>query len=655
MRLEFAAVAERRILFIFFSSFNSNQLFISLHTGAARSATIVAAVVSSPTPPVKDNPAAGKSYDYIIVGGGTAGCVMANRLSADPSKSVLMIEAGTTNTSRNVRIPAAFTRIFRSPLDWNLFTQYENLLAHRQIYLARGRLLGGSSSTNATLYHRGAAADYDAWALPGWSAEEVAKWYRFSESNRDLKDPASHGTSGALSVENPRYHNYLHDIFFKAATEAGIPPQTDFNDWGRDQGGFGEFQVMQDRGQRGDAYRQYLAPVMKRPNLQILTDATVTKVVFEGSRAVGVEFAVEGKSTMRHRHSAQVAAGGEVLMCAGALHTPHILQLSGVGSEQHLREHGIDEVVANLPGVGQRLQDQPAVLTAVPTKPKYEGTSLTDHIYNEKGSIRKRALLNYVVRRRGPLATTGCDHGAFVRSPAATAAGSLPDLQIRFVAGMALDPDGVSTYVRFGKFQEQGKKWPSGITFQLIACRPRGLGSVQLKSDDPFEFPAVSSGYLTDAAGADMATLKHGIALARDLAASAAFKDYVEGPEGELFPGRAISDDAAIEQYIRETIHSSNAIVGTCRMGTAGAAAGDVVDPSHLKVYGFDNLRVIDASVIPTIPGGQTAAPVVMIAERAAAMILGSERIGSGGGDESSRYSGSGAAAVAGSPTPALA
>lgn len=581
-----------------------------------------AATLYSGADPAQDNPAEGKTYDYIIVGGGTAGCILANRLSADPSKTVLMIEAGPDNTSRNTRIPAGFTRIFRSPLDWNLFSPNQPLLAHRQIYLARGRLLGGSSSTNATLYHRGAKDDYDVWNTPGWRSEDVLEWYKSSENNRDLKDPASHGTEGHLSVENPRYHNYLHDVFYKAAEEAGYHSNTDFNDWNRDQGGYGQFQVMQRRGRRADAYSQYLEPILgRRPNLQVVTDSTVTKVAFEGKRAVGVEFSAEGKSTMRHRHAAQLTSGGEVLMCAGAIHTPHILQLSGLGPDAHLRQHGI-QTIADLPGVGQRLQDQPAVLTAAPLKPKYDGTCMTDNIYNEKGGLRKRAIVNYLLRRRGPLATTGCDRGAFIRTPACKA-GALPDLQMRFVPGMALDPDGVSTYVRFGKFQEEGKKWPSGITFQLIACRPKGLGSVGLKSNNPFEAPEVDTGYLNDPDGEDMATLRHGVEIARQVASTEAFKEFIESADGEQFPGAKITSDSDIESYIRETIHSSNAIVGTCRMGAAGAAAGDVVD-AELKVHGFDNLRVVDASVIPIIIGGQTAAPTVMITERIAAKMTAS-------------------------------
>ena len=567
---------------------------------------------------VDDNPAAGKHFDYIIVGGGTAGCVLANRLSSDPSKSVLLLEAGPDNTTRDTRIPAAFTRIFRSSLDWNLFTSLQPQLDNRQIYLARGRLLGGSSSTNATLYHRGAAADYDGWGIPGWSSTDVLDWYKLAENNHTLKDPAVHGTTGSLAVENPRYHNHLHDVFFAAAKEKGIAENPDFNDWRRDQGGYGDFQVMTDRGTRADAYRQYLVPALreKRSNLQVITDASVTKVVFEGKRAVGVEFAVEGASTMRQRHAAAVTpTHGEVIMAAGAIHTPHILQLSGIGEARSLRDKGIDNVVAEVEGVGKRLQDQPAVLTAAPVKPAYDGTSLSDHIYSPKGKIRKRAILNFFLRGRGPLTSTGCDHGAFVRTPA-NRAGAQPDLQIRFVPGMALDPDGVSTYVRFAKFQEQGKKWPSGVTFQLVACRSKSLGSVSLKSDDPFEAPLVESGYLTDPAGTDLATLKYGIQLARDLCfSSSAFADCLVGAEEELFPGASVSSDDAIEEYVRKTIHSSNALVGTCRLG-------EVVGAGDFKLHGVENVRVVDASVIPSIPGGQTGAPVIMLAERAAALLL---------------------------------
>lgn len=572
--------------------------------------------------PVEDNPTAGKTYDYIIVGGGTAGCVLANRLSSDGTTRVLLLEAGEDNTSRNVRIPAAFTRIFRSPLDWNLFSDREKPVDDRQIYLPRGRLLGGSSSTNATLYHRGAAADYDAWNVSGWSSQDVLPWFVSSERNVDQNNAGCHGKDGNLAVENPRYYNYLHDVFYKAAKEQGWKANDDFNNWNQDQEGYGVFQVMQDKGRRADTYRQYLKPALKRPNLQVLTNVTVTKIVMEGTKAVGVEFAAEGASTMRERHMAQLALDvrSEVILSAGAIHSPRLLQLSGIGDRRHLEEFGI-EVVANVPGVGRELQDQPAVLTAVPLKEKYDGTSLSDHIYNPKGGLRKRAILNYFLRRRGPLCTTGCDHGAFIRTPAAVR--DLPDLQVRFVPGMALDPDGVSTYVRFARFQEQGKKWPSGVTFQLVACRPASRGKVGLRSDDPFESPHIETGYLNDGEGRDLQTLQHGLRIARELAATEAFSEYLEG---ELFPSSTVVDEKDIESYIRSTIHSSNAIVGTCRMGEGGPAAGDVVD-AECRVHGVEGLRVVDASVMPLIPGGQTGAPTIMLAERAAAELIRKDEV----------------------------
>ncbi|KAL4424367.1 hypothetical protein ABPG75_001668 [Micractinium tetrahymenae] len=567
------------------------------------------------------SPVAGKTYDYVLVGGGTAACVLANRLTADGSKRVLVLEAGADNTSRDVRVPAAFTRIFRSALDWNLFSELQRQLAERQIYLARGRLLGGSSSTNATLYHRGAAADYDRWGVEGWGSADVLPWFLKAETNGDHGAGKYHGAGGPMRVENPRYTNpQLHGAFFQAAQQMGLSPNPDFNNWDADQAGFGDFQVMQEKGTRADMYRQYLRPALGRGNLQVLTGASVTKVHIEKAggkpRALGVEFSLDGPAG--ERLTAELAAGGEVIMCAGAVHTPHVLQLSGVGAAATLADHGI-AAVADLPAVGQNLQDQPACLTAAPLKDKYDGISLSDHIYSPKGQIRKRAIAAYLLQGRGGLTSTGCDRGAFVR----TAGQAQPDLQVRFVPGMALDPDGVSTYVRFGRFQAKGLKWPSGITVQLIACRPQSRGSVGLKSADPFDAPKLETGYLTDAAGADLATLRVGVHWARDLASSGPLSEYVNG---ELFPGSKVVSDEEIDEYIRSTIHSSNAIVGTCKMG---AADGSSVVDSHLRVHGVDGLRVVDASVIPGIPGGQTAAPTVMVAERAAALITGQTSIAS--------------------------
>lgn len=589
--------------------------------GARKHTVCSAGAVPAPALPEllrkQATPTEGKKYDYIIVGGGTAGCVLANRLTADSTKTVLVLEAGGDNNSSDVRIPVAITKLFRSLLDWNLFSTEQPQLQDKRIYLPRGKLLGGSSSTNATLYHRGTAADYDGWGVTGWGAADVLPWFLKTEGNRDMGAGPYHGTSGPLAVENPRYQHRLHDVFFKSAQAAGWPSNPDFNDWSHDQSGYGEFQVTQDRGERADSYRQYLRAALGRANLTVVRSATVTRVVFDGKRAAGVEFALDGPVGIRQ--TAELAPGGEVLLCAGAIHSPHLLQLSGVGPAATLRQHDI-QVVADLPGVGANLQDQPACLTAVPLKPQYDGTALSDHIYNSKGQIRKRAVLNYLLRRRGPLTTTGCDHGGFVR----TAGQDLPDLQLRFVPGMALDNDGVSTYVRFARFQEQGLKWPSGVTFQVIAVRPHSRGSISLKSADVFDAPKIDVGYLSDPAGEDVATLMSGIRVARELATTAPLADFLSTDQ-ELFPGAGTGGDAELEEYVRRSVHSSNAIVGTCQMG-ASAEAGAVVD-AQLRVHGLQGLRVVDASIMPHIPGGQTGAPVFMIAERAAALLAGSHSI----------------------------
>eukprot|EP00887_Chlorella_sp_A99_P006628 scaffold3.g6628.t1 len=558
------------------------------------------------------NPTAGKQYDYIVIGGGTAGCVLANRLTADGTKQArprrrrlagrsqrraaaaaagaprprvtrragarprsecmaatlqwvdgVDVAGKPLSTGARVRASAAAPprppRPSRAPHPRSppppsrarapsLFTRREEQVGDRPIYLARGKLLGGSSSTNATLYHRGAAADYDAWGVPGWGAQDVLPWYVLSETNAEHGGTKYHGSSGPMHVENPRYHNPLHDVFYKAASELGHKA----NPGGR--------------------------------RVRVLTGSRVTRVAFEtgsaGPRAVGVEFSADG-SPVGERVAAALAPGGEVVLAAGAVHTPYLLQLSGVGPARALAAAGVPQV-ADL------------------THSKHDGIAISDHIYNSRGGLRKRAIAAFALLGRGPLTSTACDHGGFFR----VSGGAQPDLQLRFVPGMALDPDG-------------GLKWPSGITIQLVATRPASRGSVGLRSGDAFEDPLLAAGYLSDKEGRDLATLKAGIKLARQLAATKAFGEYLEG---ELFPGAGVKTEDEVEAYIRGTVHSSNAIVGTARMGAS--AANSVVD-AELKVHGVAGLRVVDASVIPVIPGGQTGAPVVMIAERAAALLLG--------------------------------
>lgn len=410
----------------------------------------------------------------------------------------------------------------------------------------------------------------------------------------------------------------------------GWPYNPDFNDWSRPQEGFGEFDVTQKRGVRADAYKQFLRPALKRENLRVLSDARVTQILFERNgadqRAVGIEYRRTGADLLKRQ--AHLAPNGEVLLCGGAVHSPHLLMLSGIGPERHLQDRGID-VIQDLPGVGTNLQDHPAVLSAFTLQPRYEHLAVTN-VFTDEGKIKRRVMMQYALFKKGPLCTTSCDHGAFVT----TAGHEQPNIQIRFNPGYALDPDGVGSFIKFGQLLDQGGRWPGGITFQIVACRPRSTGKVTLASDDPLTDPAVDIGFLTDPKGEDLKTLIEGepsvpadpvshisilgLKINRQLAQTTVLNGFLDQ---EGFPGKDRKTDAELEAFIRETIHTANALVGSCRMGP-DPTTGDVVSATDLKVHGVDGLRVIDASVMPHIPGGQTGAPTVMIAEKAAHTML---------------------------------
>ena len=337
-----------------------------------------------------------------------------------------------------------------------------------------------------------------------------------------------------------------------------------------------------------------------------------------------------------HNPSPQKKNSGtsEVIMAAGAVHTPHVLMLSGLGDPSALAAAGLPCEVA-LPGMGQNLQDHPACLSTFTLKPSAGAISITDHILSKSGRIRASAILNYALRRKGPLTSTGCDHGAFVstgaRSSESDLGSSIADLQVRVAPGLALNPDGIGSYVEFGRLAAEGRKWPSGLTFQLLAVRPKSRGSISLRSSSPWDAPVFDPAVLSDSTGADAATLRNGLRLSRELASAPALSKLLAE---EMHPGSEASSDAELDDYIRLTLHSGNAVVGTARMGTSGPAGGDVVDAATLRVHGVSGLRVADASVLPALPGGQTGAAVVVVAERAAALL--GARVGldvRGGGD----------------------
>jgi len=548
------------------------------------------------------------AFDYVICGGGLAGCVLANRLSS-AGKRVLMLEAGGSKYHQlRVTLPAGVLKLFQTDLDWTYFSEGERDCYGRPIYLCRGKILGGSSCTNVLLHFRGSAQDYDAWDAKGWTASDVLPFFVKSHNDatgRQANAPLFHGLGGEWNMDDVRYQNPLSRVFLTAAQEAGLPLNDDFNNWDRPQVGAGRFQVSEKNGARVSGASAFLDPILKKrsENLVVATGARVQKLRVEtegeSAKATGVVFADE----QGQQFTVGVKPDGEILLCGGAVTSPHWLLLSGIGEKSELEYHGIDCVV-DLPEVGKNLQDHPAAVVSYTCNRKHSGISVTSKLRVGKSKIPNPwPVLQWFLTRSGLLTSVGCDHGAFYNtSPARNAQ---PDLQIRFLAARAVTPDGMNS---FTKFREK-KAHEDGFSFQAIAARAKSRGSVSLRSADPDNTPRIDCAYLSHED--DIATIREGIKLGRKMGMSPAFDKY-RGEE--VFPGPKVQTDDEIEDYIKRTLHTANALVGTCSMGP-------VVDEA-LRVRGVDGLRVCDASVIPVIPGGQTATPVVMIAERAAQFLL---------------------------------
>lgn len=523
-------------------------------------------------------------YDYIVIGAGSAGCVLANRLSANPEVRVLLLEAGGRDWHPFVHMPAGLARIAgMTSINWDYQTEPQARLGGRRLWCPRGKLLGGSSSINAMCYIRGVAGDYDEWAAngaTGWQWDNVLPYFRKSEGNSRGAD-AFHGGDGPLSVSDLRYVNPLTQVFVEAGQQAGLPFNPDFN--GARQEGVGLYQVTQRDGARCSSAVAYLDPAKARPNLTVRTGAQVARVLFEKGRAVGVECRFGGRAE-------RLTASREVILSGGAINSPQLLLLSGIGPAAQLRQHGI-EVIHDAPEVGANLQDHLDVTTL---------QHCTQPITYDRIS-QVKAGFDYFLRGRGGPGTSNVAEGAgFARS--ALAPDDRPDIQLHFIPAM---------------IDDHGRKRLPGDGYTLHACyvRPHSRGRVWLASNRPDDKPRIDPNYLGDAEGFDLKVLVECGKLSLDIFAQKAFDPYRGAP---IFPAKTPQTEAEWVQFVKSRAETVYHPIGTCRMGSDEAA---VVDP-ELRVRGVEGLRVIDASVMPNLPGGNTNAPTIMIAERAADLIL---------------------------------
>ena len=526
------------------------------------------------------------TFDYIIIGAGSAGCVLANRLSADADRRVLLLEAGGRDWRPEIKIPAAFSHLFKTDVDWNYETELQPGCADRCMYWPRGRVLGGSSSINAMIYMRGHRADYDGWAArgnPGWSYADLLPYFKRNENNQRGVTNEFHAVGGPQHVIDLPDPNPMCAAFIGGFESIGVPGTSDFN--GAEQEGVAINQATMRGSRRWSAADAYLRPAMRRSNLVVRTHAQSTRILFGSGRACGVEFQSRGKlETAR--------ADREVILSGGTINSPQLLMLSGIGPAGALRAHGI-EVRQDLPGVGGNLQDHLVCGVIM-------GVNHRDTLGSAEtlGSVAK-----YFLRGRGPLASNVAEMCAFVRTQPDLAAS---DLQFHMAPGY---------FNNHGLGREKIHAASLGGTL----LQPFSRGRLSLRSPNPLDPPRIDPRYLTD--GRDLALLVEGLKIARRVFASSAWSSQ---RTSELLPGPGITTDEDLAAFVRQSCETLYHPVGTCAMGPASDATA-VVD-AELRVHGVEGLRVVDASMMPVVPRGNTNAPTMAIAEKAAAEFFGSRK-----------------------------